>query len=808
MLFDEHRKGIKSHVKKVNLNQSYYSDLKSSEPELVLKVASDIKNSSARDVIDYISRNQNKNDEDEFLEIEDELGNVLNREQSRKLAEEWTEEFKKETKHSRKMTHFVLSVDVDKNQSNEQKLKDATRDFLRERFGDEGFRYTFVIHNDTKHLHAHIVVNNNNLDTGKKLRMSKEWHQESRIMAKKHLSEHGIEQRATLKKDRQYFEKNIDAEIEVREREYKAISNFVDARLKTSSRNSEHFQAIKTQFELVSQAREQIKSQSKDGALTQESIELREQIRQLHKDMILHDRLNSDRVMASNIAQSQFRDVMKRAGIDEAMTERARESRAQEQNQAIKTQMFKLNQHAKELVETQFIVKESQAISPELKKEMLQGIKERKKELTDLGVNVKYIEQQYNQKMRSSEDYLDVDRALSRGERTLAKEQAKAEPIDLKAAEKRVIRMLDELSKLPPEKLNKRESEQVQERKQAVLDGYQQLGLNIDRTVDRWQKHRTTQNTLNQIKSDLSDPDTLTPERTKTIEKELLALRGKTDQSALNKKEQFSMRKSVQDLSKKLSDITQSSFFKHETELDKTFYNLKSLDKKIEQGDQVAVNRQRFALAKAHLQIESVILKEPPANKVQADLLAEKLQRNYLALTQRGVDIENQRTKQAVTQTIEKNIRYLQGLDMKRISGVQFDVAQKSITEAKSSLNQSDLNVTTKREVKRTVNESQRNLDASRALVSVRVFEQLKQIERIAEQIKQLSTKEHLTTLSVSGKLHNKREIEKLGKELVNLADGIKKDYPAIANQQERNEIKRMVDSHVKSYGKTQTFKR
>lgn len=202
MLFDDPvRKGKK--LSSTKLNKSHQNELSNREHgELVFKVASNIKGDNPSNSLDYITHNNEKEySEEQFIAPENEMGDQLSKADLEKLKAEWKKEFSDDKKiNSRNMTHFIFSIDVEKTNDNENKFDNAARDFLQKRFGDEGFRYVYTQHKDTEHPHIHVIVNNNNLETNKKLRISPEWHRETRFMAKAHLENHGIKQSATFKK--------------------------------------------------------------------------------------------------------------------------------------------------------------------------------------------------------------------------------------------------------------------------------------------------------------------------------------------------------------------------------------------------------------------------------------------------------------------------------------------------------------------------------------------------------------------------------------------------------------------------------
>nr|AKN37582.1 hypothetical protein [Vibrio sp. FF_291] len=196
--------------------KSYHRDVTNNKAkEVIFKVASNITNSNPKSVgqaMDYITRNGERYEE-EFISPENELGNKLSQEEMKVLQEQWEKEFAEDKReNSRLMTHFILSIDEKPTDKNIQKFETATRDFLQERLGNDGYRYMFVIHKHNDKAHAHILVNNYNELTKKKLRTNKQWFLESRILAKEKLIEQGFNYKATLRQDRKR-QKKLDKEI-------------------------------------------------------------------------------------------------------------------------------------------------------------------------------------------------------------------------------------------------------------------------------------------------------------------------------------------------------------------------------------------------------------------------------------------------------------------------------------------------------------------------------------------------------------------------------------------------------------------
>lgn len=252
-LFDDKvKRGKKLDVVKVKKSGSGGSKKERAPNELVFKVATNIKGNNCGLSMDYITRNRPNDEEKEYIAPFNEMGEDLKKEELEELKKEWREEFSDPRKiNSRNMTHFMLSVDIEDTKENREKLNAATRQFCSERFGDEGFRYIAAQHSDTDKPHVHILLNNNNLETGKKHRIDMAWHYETRLMAQRVLKEHGIEQKATFKKDRQFEQTKLKEQIHDHEKDYSDVKSWFDSKLKTAAKNDEHFKQLKRQIDVI-----------------------------------------------------------------------------------------------------------------------------------------------------------------------------------------------------------------------------------------------------------------------------------------------------------------------------------------------------------------------------------------------------------------------------------------------------------------------------------------------------------------------------------------------------------------------------
>jgi hypothetical protein len=99
------------------------------------------------------------------LALEDEAGNVVDEPAAiRRRVRQWVEaagagmeEPGEETKRKRRVTaHFVLDAGA---AAKPEKLSQAAREFLAERFGRDGHEYWFVRHDDTRQPHVHVILN-------------------------------------------------------------------------------------------------------------------------------------------------------------------------------------------------------------------------------------------------------------------------------------------------------------------------------------------------------------------------------------------------------------------------------------------------------------------------------------------------------------------------------------------------------------------------------------------------------------------------------------------------------------------------
>jgi len=225
---------------------SYVKNATSGKAEAVVKITSFARGASVKTLMEYIARTNDKEKDDVVLE--DEMGVQLrDKNEIGETYDSWSEDFQrakrrtpeqlaaakkyetdlakwKETKEGKKPrapkgaardgTHIVLHAKAANDPRTGMRVEDAARETLRDLYGDKGYEYVFALHQDTEHPHVHVVMKNKNNMTGKKLRIDKEGIFQLRQAFAKNLQERGIEQVATLRRDRPETMKKVARGIE------------------------------------------------------------------------------------------------------------------------------------------------------------------------------------------------------------------------------------------------------------------------------------------------------------------------------------------------------------------------------------------------------------------------------------------------------------------------------------------------------------------------------------------------------------------------------------------------------------------
>jgi len=196
-------KKIESNSRLVNvtrrlMNDGYLNQLDMKAPQIVVKIVSHALGARQMEkMINYLGREGSLGFETESRD------SVKDKSEVKELVSEWRKDFLSKDAYGKSrgvkdVTHMVLSVggpaDLDR-------ASQATRSFLVENFGAGGYKYVFVAHTDTRHLHFHVAVHNQSL-FGNRLYFDKADLFTLRSEYARHLSALGIERVATFRKDR------------------------------------------------------------------------------------------------------------------------------------------------------------------------------------------------------------------------------------------------------------------------------------------------------------------------------------------------------------------------------------------------------------------------------------------------------------------------------------------------------------------------------------------------------------------------------------------------------------------------------
>jgi hypothetical protein len=110
--------------------------------------------------------------------------------------------------------HMVLSVGGQHDEKGRFRAKKAVREYLAKNYGEVGYRYMFVEHNDTDNLHYHVILKGANELTGKQLSFDKADLFIQRGEFAQELEKQGIERSATLRRDRQQVLEKVEKGVE------------------------------------------------------------------------------------------------------------------------------------------------------------------------------------------------------------------------------------------------------------------------------------------------------------------------------------------------------------------------------------------------------------------------------------------------------------------------------------------------------------------------------------------------------------------------------------------------------------------
>lgn len=177
-----------------------------------------------------------------------EKGNTLKKKKSKLKAVEFYEEKKVNKVIPRDFTHIVLSSGGDNPDIN--KTQKAVDNFLVEQFLSKGFEYVYVMHNDTEHLHFHVMLKNHNHVTKKNLSFDKHDLYALRQEFTSQLDRYGIDRTATYRKERIQNRDKVDQGMIKFE---KGVSWYL-SRLRKNDKDEIDFDAFSYRINLLKQS--------------------------------------------------------------------------------------------------------------------------------------------------------------------------------------------------------------------------------------------------------------------------------------------------------------------------------------------------------------------------------------------------------------------------------------------------------------------------------------------------------------------------------------------------------------------------
>jgi hypothetical protein len=210
------RVGAKSRL----ASSSYRAAATSRGPEAVVKVISHARGLRAKRLMEYVAREDATSKDKEPLELEDERGNKLSgKDEIQQAYKEWEKDFDQGKPGSKRpprhVTHMTLSADCANEPRNVKKVLAAAREILREQIDAKGYDYKFAVHRDGGKPHVHAIIKNKHREPGgPKLRLNPPELLELRQGFAQKLNALGIEQVATLRRDRPHTVEKIVKGVE------------------------------------------------------------------------------------------------------------------------------------------------------------------------------------------------------------------------------------------------------------------------------------------------------------------------------------------------------------------------------------------------------------------------------------------------------------------------------------------------------------------------------------------------------------------------------------------------------------------
>lgn len=797
------------------------SSSKKNTNELVFKIVSDIKGNNCGASIDYIARNNKyEHDEKDYIPPTNEDGKELSKKELEELKADWKQEFSDpKLINSRNMTHIVISVDIEQTEKNKQRFHNATRDFLSERFGSEGFKYIFVQHNDTDKPHVHILVNNNSL-LGKKLRMNMDWYYESRLMVKEHLKNHGINQEATFKRDRQLI-KEKSKELEKSEIK---INNWFDAKLKNSANNDVHFNHLKKQFEMINELKKEMKSSER--FTTQQKLELSKRVQELKADVAMYNSFRS-RTEANRAVHKMIKemDASPQAVKDSSKLSKEKlEARKIQQEKQFERQLYF---HAKAIIKAESITKDSD-MTPKEKRQILSTIKERKAFLESKGIDIKKLEQDQRVELSSNERFKMAYRITNKVLPLTDKQIKKEGQIDFEATKKRFYKALEvahSAKKIEPnldkQKLEKHDEKTLDAMMAKTIIELESRGFPAKKMQAEWKEVRELKDVTKSLSESLKDKNLSREELSRNDvlrseinekQKQIFELEERIEKNPpnqLGKKEKISLSITLRQAQLDIDRLTESmSELKYQVKnLEKGFEILDEKitefkadhgGKSIEDVEKNKAFKQAYAMSVRFYDLEEKS-RSTDMLEAQKEWLSTKIDKFEGDFAKRDVNIVKYGNQLRKTENVRFKVREMENMSMNRVKAIGYDRVEDQIKDLTHDTNIRGIKDWESAQMKKVLKEKaliiqdERNQDFAKLQLS------LSKAEALHKEIEKLQSPEFTKNLTALERLNNNRLIESKGKEIMMI---VKESKPLLlsASKDLRAEINKTIRSYEQSF--------
>jgi len=395
----------------------YIKQVTSGKPEAMMKVVSFARGHRVGNVMNYIARTE-KEDQEE-LALEDQHGVLIEgKEEISELRNEWSTDFErakprtdeqikaekaykqkkaeweklgKQGKPPRKpkgaprhATHFILSANAPNDKRTSVLVQDAARDVLSKTFGKAGYEYVFVTHNDTKNPHVHVVMKNHNQLLNKKLRLDKNDLANIRVQFAKSLEARGIEQAATMRRDRTNTYEKILSGVE---RTNNKLTWF-QAKIKDRENTPTNMVSVlEQQSKNITRMEKQLKQAKLRPDLHKKA---KSELYQLKQNLLDPKGRDADFIIASTV-KSVEKDF-KNLGSELSKLKEIKQPVKREAKQAKKSEIMKMKKKINNMAANQ--VKEITKASNIIKKSKLDAVK-KKEALDNLKTMQKQIQKQF-----------------------------------------------------------------------------------------------------------------------------------------------------------------------------------------------------------------------------------------------------------------------------------------------------------------------------------------------------------------------------------------------------------------------------